>query len=781
MMWNIRRPEAREILDKWSPSPDAVLATMQKAGLLAEVDALNESKELLRSTLHRIRRSSHTNVAANRYLLSLEGWCTYLMYEVETKIERDNWAHGRGNLDLTLRDIYSDRWQELQALECSPWPILDHFDSVLIEEPPGPSKREQIVQEFDPGSKVVKRHIRGNGLDPWLPAFACIRMYEQVGIPAYCGGNALANACKWVAPFTSFWSPALLIRAGRADDLREKNFLDRPQVANMNDNLARNIHRWAMEALKREQAVLTGNISSTSFLGELLEVLIVVLSRLTVRLNAETLQEAFSVAIQLHAEPGIYSHHTLHESSQSWFGRLFTAASDSQLRSWLPDLIRFPLPEVSKRSRGFSQWHDPITALFDGTRLRAIDLSRDNSNRTSDAITWLLERTRSEVDEGWRRAAKRVIDVYDLGIMTGKQETEMASLLWDRVTADGFPDIPHIYLFKYGYMPAHSGIDVVTKVRHYLLGRKPVKAVSEKKTGGIAVDCTFRDALIINMAYVSKPIVHVPYEPKGFIEWNREEAMTLWTRVIEWWHSDKRAVGKSFFGSEEIVAKTEYAGLFLRHAVLPKMQRASDDEWKELLAFLDDARRRGVYLTAAWPYVLIHRPDDAHNVEGIVIDDLSSDVEEAVDAGANALRHWVHLASAELLRDPSERALDALLHRVVFRRPAGAASCLQQIALLLKEKPDFFTPGHVDLMVSSLVPWLESISLPIRDGRDGDFQEQQRPELRELLGILASELAVWLRRKFADRAEPGAISDLRSLYKSDTLPEVRRSFNVGER
>ena len=279
MMWNIRRPEAKEVLDKWSPSSDAVLATMRKAGLLAELDALNEAQELLRATLHRIRRSVHVTVAPNFYLLSLEGWCTYLMYKVQTKIDLDNMAHGRGKPDFELRDRYSDRWQELKTLECSPWPMLEDFESMLAGEPPGPSRTERIVPEFDPGSRVMQGHMRGTGLSPWLPAFACIRLYEQVGIPLRFSDSALSNACRWVMQFNSFWSPALLILAGKIDELKEQHLLDRTRIADMKGELATNIHRWAMDALKRERSGLTPSIPPGPHSGELLEALIEVLSR----------------------------------------------------------------------------------------------------------------------------------------------------------------------------------------------------------------------------------------------------------------------------------------------------------------------------------------------------------------------------------------------------------------------------------------------------------------------------------------------------------------------
>ena len=94
----------------------------------------------------------------------------------------------------------------------------------------------------------------------------------------------------------------------------------------------------------------------------------------------------------------------------------------------------------------------------------------------------------------------------------------------------------------------------------------------------------------------------------------------------------------------------------------------------------------------------------------MIVDDLSSDVEDAVGAGAEALRHWIHLANAGLSERPPTQAVDALLHRVVFWRRIGVESCLRQLTLLLAEQPEFFGSCHVDLMVASLSPWSESVS-----------------------------------------------------------------------
>ena len=100
--------------------------------------------------------------------------------------------------------------------------------------------------------------------------------------------------------FTSFWSPALLILAGKTGELTKQHLLGRTTIANMKQELAINIHRWALDALKREQkrehSVVARENVLGSHLGELIEPLVEVLSRLTIRLGAEELEEAMSIA-----------------------------------------------------------------------------------------------------------------------------------------------------------------------------------------------------------------------------------------------------------------------------------------------------------------------------------------------------------------------------------------------------------------------------------------------------------------------------------------------------
>ena len=141
--------------------------------------------------------------------------------------------------------------------------------------------------------------------------------------------------------------------------------MNRVQIATMKPDLARSLNKWVMAALQRELSSLSGNIARPSAQESLLEVLPEVLSRLAFKLESADLQEAFSSALEFHRQPGIPSNISLHQSCEPWFRRLFEAADDRQLLTWLPELLRFPLSIESDRLSNPlpNPWPDPMRQL----------------------------------------------------------------------------------------------------------------------------------------------------------------------------------------------------------------------------------------------------------------------------------------------------------------------------------------------------------------------------------------------------------------------------------
>lgn len=779
MVWNIERDHAKEALTKWSPSPYAPIAVIRKAGLLAELDELGDARSLLQAALQEIRKSLHSAEGRNIGALSVEGWCMYLLLSVEGAID-----FRRG---IALREEFSKRWRELEVWDCNPWPIFRHFDAVLSDTPPVRKEGLQVAQGFDPGHRK-RTYYFGTGLfSARLPAFACIRLYEQAGIPPrFRAGDSLRNACKWVSPFLGFWSPALLIRAGKAEWLTEHGFTDRSQIAAMDSTLAQDLSRWAMEALKRELLSLGRNsrIMLQQAQVHLLEALTEVLSRLSFRLDSGALQESFRLAVDYFSRSEIRYDLRLRDSYRSWFRRLFMASDDEQMLTWLPELLRLPLYETNDRPRVDHprHWPDPVADYPVNWARSAKEDFPQLLPAASDAIQWLLERARSETGEGRRRAIIRLIQVCVAGLMSNEQQESLGDLIWEKTGANNLPNVPDFPCFYYLQLPAPARIEVASLIKEHIWGL----AIGHFRSNEAAEDtgaseATNRESFFDLLAYASKPVVQLPEQITGLIEWNPEERREFWAIAIKWWKKNRVLLNvekRNFaIGTSSVENAFHHLVTVLARIVFPNMGSATEEEWNEVVAFVSEARQHQCYVTAALPYLLLHRPQALDDVIETICGDLSSGEEKAVKASARAVRHWVHLGAGDHLDYPPTTLVDALIRNVAFRRSPGVQTCMDQLTCLLWEKPDLFRVEQIATIVMSLPSWEAAVHLPLSDGRSAGFPESERPDLRALLGRLISALRLWFKSKLPGQSEPTEICDLMEAFSTDPLPEVRRALN----
>jgi hypothetical protein len=775
-MWNVERAKAKDIVSRWQPPSRFPLAAMWKAGLLAELDELGEARTTLRSALLEIRRALRTQ-GQNIELLSLEGWCTYLLFAVEQAL--DSSARER------LREEFWERWQELKAWDCDPWPHIEYFKA-LNDPPHSKHKGEMETRDFDPGRVTVSFHLGGdtNEIDPYLPGFACVRLFEQVGIPMRLhrlniAGDMLRNGCRWVAPFTGFWSPSLLVRAGKVDDLKKGDFLGRPQVAAMEPTLARRAYSWCLQIFRREIVFLTGPVAMGSAQADLIEVLSEALSRLTLGAEDGQLRETFPMVLQLYAKPGVRAHPRLHDCCTPWFRRLFEAAKPRLLLEWFPELIRAPLSDEGAfiGMPAGAAWPDPMRDF--PRAVRAPKGCDDLVAKVNDATNWLLRRAASESGEGRRRAVERLIKVYHSRLMTVPQETDLAGLLWNERNASNLPDRPNYAVFGLLNLPVPSDLDVRAEVKQHILALSPAGIVSRNADGNITIAIGAPEqSLIFEAALASRPAIEI--EERGTIDWTPEEAKQLCAKAREWWENDKVALEKnhSGFGSAFVKNTGNRLGQFLARVVLPRMEGADENEWCQLLGWLKEMRELGVYPTAALPYVLLHRQTEGDAVAEIIATDIGSDLKDAVAAAAKAIRHWVRLHAENKVPAPPSGLMTALVERVLFRRGIGVSACLSHLASIIVETRDAIGSPQAALVAASLIPWHEATILPVPGDDPGDFDDAARPDLRTRIASLAGALGVWYAKSVSREPEPVAVAKWRDLCASDPLPEVRRAFDI---
>ena len=782
-IWNVDRAEARRALSLWEPTARSPLSMIWKAGLLAELDELGDSRSLLRAALWEIRQAQR-HQGENIELLSLEGWCSYVLYSVESCLD-----FTRG---IAVREEFAERWHELKAWDCSPWPLKTFFHSALSSYPPTQKQSAEEIRGFDPGHTSITRHFGGTGIRDFLPAFGYIRLFERAGIPMRMphydiAGDSLRNACRWIGPMTEFWSPALLIRAGKHEDIKKEKFLTRPQVALLDATLANRLHEWCLRILESEIKHFSGFAQMGSATEAMFEVVPEVLSRLAFRLSPEDMNRDFQVALRLNRLPAIRAHHSLHDCCDDWFKRLFEAADGALLLKWLPELIRCPLFDegVNQILPPGSVWPDPMRHFPPHRSREAIESSANANESINAATNWLLKRAESEAGEARHRAMVRLNDVYFADLMGPKEKETLGRLLWEKRGPNNLPDMPGWSSLGFLHLPAPADVDVTAAIKASILKAPATVVTGTGENNQATLTQRWPEHPVIReAALVSRPVVQVPGEALGTVEWTEPEAESLHGVLVQWWEHDRKGLkafhrrggGFGLMGTESITDTLKRSADFLIRVVMPQARHWTAQQWEKFSEFITEARTYETYLSKVLPYTLIHRPESIESVARILSDDLQSNIADAAYAAAKAIRHWQYLADAQLVPPVSEHVKQLLTERIAFRRKAGIAGCLSQMAALVREKPTRISSTNALLLINCLAAWHESTALTVSISDETEIALEERPDLRAMLGTLAASLNTWLATQRPGEPEPATIAFWRTDCAASPLPEVRRAF-----
>ena len=775
----VDRVGAREAVAKWMPTETAPIGMLWKAGVLAEVGQLEDARELLRRTLGAIRSGTQVERGRKVEFLSTEGWCTYLQLYVESFIHFDNY--------LKMRDEVWRRWRELSVDECNPLQIQEYFSTALGRKIPVPPPEVESRPTFDPGKRRLTSHFGGGGLGPWLPAFACLRWAERAGLPMRTGilsgvaQNEWIRASKWVGRFFLARSISILVRMGAADVLQKDELVGRPRVARMVGEDVESLQNLTLAAVGRESAALRDEPRpwlEVSVLNAVIEVS----SRLTLKLGDAGLTKSFTAAMAVYAEwrgqdlPGL-GHGVTH-----WFRRLYEAADADLLARWLPALLEAPMvPEDGPR--GARRWHDPLDG-FPIRRLVGGGLRAGRAGRAMrGAVGRLLRSAGLEVGERREVVVWRLAGLWRLDLLTATERKKAGALLWADRASEGLPYWSELEAVDYTTLPSRRGVDVRAVIKQQLLrdAEGASSGAEGERRGGVLGS---RRGAVLEVGPATQAVLEIPYEPVGVVTWEPEEARQLWRAMGEWWSAarltlameqDLPATGES----ESIRARAPSVEMFLVRVRVAGMARAGEEEWKRILEFVGDTRKYGVLLTAAMPYFLIHRPDRRDDTADRVIGDLAGSAEAMADYAARAVRHWVHLADAQLVEPVPEAVIGTLVDRVAFRRLAGARLCLRELSAVLVEKGAVLSKERVDRLISSLTAWAEAVAPETEDHDGGGIAPDERPDLQERVGLLANALATWWEERRAGLNMPTPVRQVLDRYRDDPLPEVRRAVSEG--
>ena len=775
---HVDRGRTRDLLAEWAPTTGAPRGMIWKAGVLAEIGQLQEAKALLRDALRAIRRATQGSRGRNVELLSMEGWCSYLLYYVEPSVDFNTYA--------AVKDEFELRWRELGADECDPWGTQEYFSAALNKTRPSRPKAVERSPAFDPGTWRTTRKLAHGGVGPWLPAFGCLRWAEEVGLPTRTQSifrvaqGELIRAAIWVDRFLPTHSVSILVRMGAVKVLQENDVVSRSRIAEMDREDVDALWEVVLDAVVRESQFLRGQ-ARPWLESPVLSALIEVGSRVTVRLDRDGLEKSFGTVMDLYREWCGEDIQELASGVAAWFRRLYEAADDAVLAEWLPVVLESPLPHTGEE-QDMGIWRDPL----DGFRIGALRdgglASADVEGRIRRVVERLLARGREATGRRREDVVWRLASIARADLLTEEERHELGALVWEGYPAQSLPRWRNLVLGDYASLPAPEGVEVRPRMKRELLGRATAE-VAQAESGAKSFVIGAETDGILDVGPVTKTIAKIPYVPSGVVEWDAEELDILWAGLCGWWKKARRVMWiakrqKFSFGEDAKVRENAAAvEMFLVRVKVARAGVVGSSDWKEVDDFVEQAREVGVELAGALPYFLIQRPGEGERIERLVVRDLAERDGRRAAAAARAVRHWVYLVAAEKVDHSVAPGVSALADRVAFRRLEGAQWCIRELAALLVDEGDFVSGESVDRLVAGLDGWEETVAAQTEETDAYGIPPEERPNLREAVGVLVNALHAWWRKRRADEPPPAAVERLMKTYGSDPLPEVRRAVN----
>jgi hypothetical protein len=781
-LWRLDQRETRKRVEAWRPSPDLLAWQIRRAAILAEIGDLSEAERIASDTLRRVRdglRGRQQKIE----LLSLEGWLMRLLGNVK-----------QGFLNMRADSEWSrfrDRWLQLIPSRCDPWQETEALGLSL--QFPNPPFTPSVEEKTDFDYQVIRTRYSGDGLAPILPAFALLRIYEDAGLPMQAGivsllSSGVENACRWIMPNAPLWASATLIRAHKNKPLEDT--FDRFRVATLNSNEVEVMRDWLMTAIQAavDLLPLQATTHGQSFSERVLDQLVDLLSRLCIRLSSQQLEHVFRLALQLHMHPSVQLHVAHHDVCRPFFRRIFDAANEELLASWLPSLLALstmPMFAAKQNSWGDRQWPDPFYEI-DADRLKqahAIVASGDVKRRVDE----LIYEAGLQTEEARKRAINRLWILSEAKLLSSRQNEAFGKALWAQVNAEtGLPEHTDFYAHAFLNLPAPNRKAAVTAVRHWLLARPILHRYVEKQQPDghkgwqiqnyLRKNPTFFDVVAATRA------IEDPPEGRNLIDWTLAESVVLLKKAVDWWDGDKRGlkIQNPFHDADELRRTAKELVLLFRSVVMPRLPRAATNEWKTLERVLQELEDNKISVAECLPASLIVWPERKDEIANRIRDALTEGDEDYATEAMKAIKWWalfsLHRKGQKLPRD----LIDEVCHRISIRELPALKEALICTARIVRRASKLLSVDQIGALCLGLGHLLDETRLATPkkqlalSSNAGRIPLNKRPLYRTLSARLAFELHRLCQNR--KRAIPPVLEQWKLACEQDPLPEVRRQW-----
>ena len=657
--------DLEDIMGEWPQDDSLPFWEAKRAGLLAHLGRINEAERILTKSRQTIQRRLETT-SDDLTLLSQEA-----LVLVALQYARSASSSYLEQPDETRlwEQEFDERWESLRQFRCNPWDETKAFREILDQEVLPPS-HPNPSPPFDIG------HVRGTTylVQPnrhLLEAYNFLRYREDAGIPLRFFPKAVAQAAARIVATERHWAIAALMQTGDATEV--DRVLNRITLTGLPTGYIDDLTKRCVTAL---DGLWRNNIESDDprrlGLDNLLaKMLPEVLSRLCTRASTEAKDLLIESVVTIYR-----SQKRVHyRGIQLWMSRLLRSCSVAQRVDAIPKLLS--IPALSNLNPLEEREYIHPFLMF--------DLKKDWIAQPPEMPHGSLARVMAEADSDDPATRKWALltvgTLHELGLLNSEQTRHAATVLWNRVDADGLPVHTGYYRHAFLDLPAPGTVHPESLFRAY--AQRAHFPIQPEK-GGITLGSSSALCREIRGA-------------RRYLTWSTAEVESIISRLVQWWDADKGYLTGPDNGMGFLSIVGEFRQRFTElirtaESVIapPFYARPESNTKRKLTRLLDEMFEYGMPTLRLQVASLHIFPERRNEVLGRVKSGMASSSEEAVLDSLRAL--WVF---AERTRSDGEaetkRQLADILQETVeilyWRRETGLPLAINTIADTLRMHP----------------------------------------------------------------------------------------------
>ena len=298
-------------------------------------------------------------------------------------------------------------------------------------------------------------HVRFINYDPLAAAYRAVRLAELAGLPPFTENSTvwaevLKQAAEEIADYDLDFAVRLALRScGGDSDKTLERILTRARVATVQTEKADALATVCQNAMT---SAMQNKVSRASATQQRFNTAAKVLSRLTIRLDPEKVERILDDAVGYHQNAEL-AESFVDRSVRNLLARSWEALPEEHRQRRVLDLMNADLVGLGNINPVMEfRWPDPAEAIdYSGNSLVR---SPENEPQWAAAIDLIVRGLNGDT-AARRRAAARMIPLWESGQLTDEEASGIAVALWNEkyTPPDGLPQHTELYDWAFLIFP----------------------------------------------------------------------------------------------------------------------------------------------------------------------------------------------------------------------------------------------------------------------------------------------------------------------------------------